>query len=102
MADKQGGTTPEQYGDTVAPDNPPAATAGPATVVAGMWYYLAPVVLIVAVVLLAIFYWGDRDDARDQEAVPTTGISGESTPGGGSADPKPDETKDESEFWGGR
>ena len=102
MPDKHGGATPEQYEETVTPANPPGATAGAATVVAGMWYYLAPVVLIVAVVLMAIFYWGDRDDARDQEVVPTTGITDESTPGGGSADPTPDNTKDESEFRGGR
>jgi hypothetical protein len=102
MPDKHGGSTPEQYEETVTPANPPLATAGPATVVAGMWYYLAPVVLIVAVVLLAIFYWGDRDDIRDQETAPTTGITGDSTPGGGSADPRPDDTRDENELRGGR
>ena len=102
MPDKHGGTAPEQYEETATRANPPAATAGPATVVAGMWYYLAPVVLIVAVVLLAIFYWGDRDNTRDQQVAPTTGITDESTPGGGSADPRPDDTKDESEFRGGR
>jgi nitrogen fixation-related uncharacterized protein len=67
-----------------------------------MWYYLAPIVLIAAVVLLALFYWGDRNDARDDAVEPTTGILDEKTPGGGSPDPTPDSTKDESEFRGGR
>jgi hypothetical protein len=67
-----------------------------------MWYYLAPIALIAAVVLLALFYWGDRDSTREEQAVPTTGISEPSTPGGGTPDPKPDSTKDESEFRGGR
>src|SRR5687768_18493341 len=80
MPDKHGGATPEQYEEPVAPTSPPQATAGPATVVAGMWYYLAPIVLIAAVILMAIFYWGDRDDASDDAVEPTTGISDETTP----------------------
>ena len=102
MPDKHGGATPEQYEETVAPANPPQATAGPATVVAGMWYYLGPIALIVVVVLMALFYWGDRDDSRDDAVEPTTGISDEKTPGGGNPAPEPDSTKDESEFRGGR
>jgi len=102
MPDKHGGATPEQYDETVTPANPPQATAGAATVVAGMWYYLAPIVLIAAVVLMAIFYWGDRDDTRDEAVVPTTGITDQSTPGGGDPAPSSDNTKDESEFRGGR
>jgi hypothetical protein len=101
MPDNHGGATPEQYEETVAPANPPQATAGPATVVAGMWYYLGPIALIVVVVLMALFYWG-RDDSRDDAVEPTTGISGEKTPGGGNPAPEPDSTKDESEFKGGR
>lgn len=101
MPDKVGGTGPEQYEETTSPANPPQATAGPATVVAGMWYYLAPVVLIVAVLFFAILYWATRDDRRDDAVEPTTGISDDSTPGGRSADPKLDDTKDEQEFRGG-
>ena len=101
MPDKHG-ATPEQYEDTVAPSNPPQATVGPATVVAGMWYYLAPIVLIAAVILMALFYWGDRDDSRDEAVEPTTGISDKTTPGGGNPAPQPNSTKDESEFRGGR
>ena len=102
MPDKQGGATPEQYEETVSPANPPEATAVPATVVAGMWYYLAPIVLIAAVVLMALFYWGDRDDQRDEDVVPTTGITDESTPGGGNPAPRPDNAQDETESRGGR
>jgi hypothetical protein len=101
MPDKLGGTEPEQYEETTSPANPPQATAGPATVVAGMWYYLAPVVLIVAVLFFAIFYWATRDDPRDDTVEPTTGISDDSTPGGTNPDPKPDDTTDEREFKGG-
>jgi hypothetical protein len=100
MPDKRGGSTPEQYEETVTPANPPQATAGPATVVAGMWYYLAPIVLIVAVMLLAIFYWGDRDDPQDA-VEPTTGIQDESTPGGGDPAPAPDNAQEERELKGG-
>jgi hypothetical protein len=102
MPDNLGGATPEQYEETVAPANSPRATAGPATVVAGMWYYLGPIVLIAAAVLMALFYWGDRDDARDNAVEPTTGISDEKTPGGGNPAPEPDSTKDEAESKGGR
>ena len=101
MPDKRGGSIPEQYEETNAPANPPQATAGAATVVAGMWYYLAPIVLLVAVVLLAVFYWGDRDNGRDDSVEPTTGVSDESTPGGSDPAPKPDKTEDEREFRGG-
>ena len=54
MPDNHGGARPEQYKETVAPANPPQATAGPATVVAGMWYYLGPIALIVVVALIAL------------------------------------------------
>jgi hypothetical protein len=101
MPDNHGGATPEQYEETVAPANPPQATAGPATVVAGMWYYLGPIALIVVVILMALFYWG-RDDSRDDGVEPTTGISDEKTPGGGNPAPEPNSTKDESESKGGR
>jgi hypothetical protein len=101
MPDKFGGATPEQYEETVAPANPPQATAGPATVVAGMWYYLGPIALIVVVTLMALFYWG-RDDSRDDAVEPTTGLSDEKTPGGGNPAPEPDSSKDENELKGGR
>jgi hypothetical protein len=101
MPENYGGRRPEQYEDPVGPTNPPQAAAGPATVVAGMWYYLGPIGLIVVVVLMALFYWG-RDDSRDDAVEPTTGISDEKTPGGGNPAPEPDSTKDESESKGGR
>ena len=101
MPDNHGGATPEQYEETVAPANPPQATAGPATVVAGMWYYLGPIALIVVVALIALFYWG-RDDSGDDAVEPTTGISDERTPGGGNPAPEPDSARDESESRGGR
>ena len=101
MPDKLGGSTPEQYEETVTPENPPIATAGPASVVAGMWYYLAPAALVVVILLFALFYWGDRDEPAD-DVEPTTGISDEQTPGGNNPDPQPNKTKDESEYRGGR
>ena len=102
MPDKSGGTAPEHYEETTSPANPPQATAGAATVVAGMWYYLAPAVLLVAVLFFAIFYWSNRDEPRDNTVEPTTGISDDSTPGGKNPDPKPDSPKEESEYKGGR
>ena len=101
MPDKHGGSRPEQHEESVAPANPPQATAGAATVVAGMWYYLGPIVLIVAVVLLALFYRGNRDNPRDDSVEPTSGVSGESTPGGADPSPKPDNADEEREFRGG-
>lgn len=101
MPDKQGGVTPEEYEETVTPENPPKATAGSAAMVAGLWYYLAPIGLIVVVALLALFYWGDRNDAPEDSVEPTTGISDETTPGGVNPDPKPDTTREETEFRGG-
>jgi hypothetical protein len=102
MPDNHGGATPERYEAADAPAHPPQATAGPATVVAGMWYYLGPIALIVVVALMALFYWGDADDSPDDAVAPTTGISDEKTPGGGNPAPEPDSTKDESESRGGR
>lgn len=101
MSGKQEGATPQEYEETVAPSNPPQATSGPAAVVAGMWYYLAPIGLIVLVILLALFYWGDRNDARDEGVEPTTGVSGEETPGGFNPNPKLDDAQDEKEFRSG-
>jgi cbb3-type cytochrome oxidase maturation protein len=66
-----------------------------------MFYYLAPIALLIGVLVLALFYWGDRDDSRDDLVEPTTGISEETTPGGGNPDPKPGDTRDENEFRGG-
>jgi hypothetical protein len=99
MPDKHGGGTPEHYEETVAPANPPQATAGAATVVAGMWYVLAPIALIVLVALLALFYWG-RDEPRDDAVEPTTGVSDDSTSGGSNPGPALGNTNDEREFRG--
>src|SRR5262245_43591621 len=101
MPDRSGGSTPERNEESVPPVNPPHAAAVPSRLVAGMWYFLAPIVLLVAVVLLSLFFRGNRDSSND-ETVPTTGITDETTPGGVNPDPKPGTTQEEREFRGER
>ncbi|OFW15274.1 MAG: hypothetical protein A3F70_16515 [Acidobacteria bacterium RIFCSPLOWO2_12_FULL_67_14] len=76
---------PEQSEETADPTNPPQRTAG-AAMVAGLWYFLAPLGIILLLIVLAFFYWGDSARTVDEPIEPTTGISEEVTPGGGEPD----------------
>lgn len=100
MSDKQGGSTPQEYEETVSPENPPQASGAPAAAVPAIFYFLAPIALLIGVLVLALFYWGNGDDSQDDFVEPTTGISDEATPGGGNPAPRPEGTRDETEFRG--
>ena len=92
---------PEHYEETVDPKNPPASTGAAPAVVAGMWYYLAPLGILILTLVLAFAYWGNRDTNVDEPVVPTTG-EGQVLPGGQNPDPKPESTEDELRFRGER
>lgn len=89
---------PEQYEET---ENPPASTGAAPAIVAGMWYYLAPLGIIILVLALAFAYWGNRDANIDERVVPTTGEE-QALPGGQNPDPKPESTDEELRFRGER
>jgi hypothetical protein len=86
---------PEQYEETVAPRNPPVSTGAAAPIVAGMWYYLAPLTIIVLALVLALFYWSRNDNPVEEPTAPTTGAADEVRPGGHNPDPKPSSTEEE-------
>jgi hypothetical protein len=92
---------PEQYEDTVNAKNPPVSTGVAPAVVAGMWYYLAPVGIIILAIAFALVYWGNRDAYVEEPVAPTTGQE-QVLPGGRNPDPKPESTEDEIRFRGER
>lgn len=92
---------PEHYEETVDPKNPPASTGAAPAVVAGMWYYLAPLGILILTLVLAFAYWGNRDTRLVEPVAPTTG-QGQELPGGQNPDPKPESTEDELRFRGER
>lgn len=92
---------PEHYEETVDPKNPPASAGAAPAVVAGMWYYLAPVGILILMVALAFAYWGNRDTTVDEQVAPTTGEQ-QVLPGGRNPDPKPESTEEELRFRGER
>ena len=100
LPDREMRHRPEEYEETVDPQNPPSA-AVPAMAVPTMWYYLGPIVLILLVAGLAIFLWARDDRNAPDELVPTTGTYQEDTPGGRSPDPRPRNSQQEEEFRGG-
>lgn len=100
---------PEQYDETVAPQNPPNSVVEPelsqtpAFAVVGTWYYLGPIVLLLVVLGVGLFFWADRN-AEPEDAFPAVGTAGEpqreATPGGFDPDRRPDSTRDELEYRG--
>jgi hypothetical protein len=96
--------TPEQYEETVHPDNPPNSIAGPASVVAGMWYYLGPLAVGVLILLIALWFAFGGDPASSQEpgATPTSGQQAPADPAENPAPTKsPDTTNEELKYRGG-
>jgi hypothetical protein len=104
-----------QYDETVDPKNPPNSVLQPAARTAALASYLGGIVVLFVIVGLALVYWsasgrriaqdpGERvaDAARDNAEVGTAGERDPnlSSPGGGSADPRPGDTRDELEFRG--
>lgn len=90
---------PEHYEETDDPHNPPVSTGIAPVLVAGLWYYLAPIALLVLVVGFAFIYWGSRAEApADKQVVGTTGKVEEATPGGFDPGPRFRTTADEIKF----
>ena len=71
------------------------------------WSFLLPLIALAVVAgILWVFWLGQppRVPSAEESGVPTavTGTSGEPKPGGINPDPKPDSTKEELEFRGGK
>jgi len=71
-------------------------------VIAGLWYYLAPLALVILLISFALIYWEDRNSIEQPPAEPTLGVADEVTPGGHDPNPKPRTTEDELDFRGER
>jgi hypothetical protein len=93
---------PEQYDETVHPSNPPQSTETAPAVIAGLWYYLAPLALVILLISFALIYWEDRNSIEQQPAEPTMGVVDDAKPGGHDPNPKPRTTEDELDFRGER
>jgi hypothetical protein len=91
---------PEQYEETVHPDNPPKSTGTAPAVIAGLWYYLAPLALVILLLGFALIYWEDRNSI-EQQVEPTTGAADQVKPGG-NPNREPKSTEDEINFRGNR
>ena len=87
--------------ERIHPGNLPRSTSAPA-IIAGLWYYLAPLALVILLLSFALIYWEDRNSIEQQPAEPTLGVSDEVTPGGQDPNPKPRTTEDELDFRGER
>ena len=98
MAEQPSNTTERR--ETVDPHNPPNSVLRPEVRTAALWAYLGPLIAIAVVALIALFYWANRDPAPNEDVTPTTGVSGESTPGGGDPAPRPGSTQEELELRG--
>jgi hypothetical protein len=91
---KQEDTSTQRY-ETVDPKNPPNSVLKPEVRTAALWAYLGPLLVVTVVVLIALLYWSNRADEPNDNVAPTTGISDEGTPGGGTPAPRPDSTNEE-------
>ncbi len=87
--------------ERIHPGSLPRSTSAPA-IIAGLWYYLAPLALVILLLGFALIYWEDRNSIEQQPAEPTLGVSDEVTPGGQDPNPKPRTTEDELNFRGER
>jgi hypothetical protein len=92
---------PEQYEETVHPSNPPQSTGTAPAVIAGLWYYLAPLALVILLLAFALIYWEDRNSIEQRQVTPTTGSADEVRPGG-NPNREPRSTEDELNFRGNR
>ena len=77
----------------------PSTDTAPA-VIAGLWYYLAPVALVILLLGFALIYWEDRNSI-EQPSEPTIGNVDQVRPGG-NPNREPRTTEDEIEFRGNR
>jgi hypothetical protein len=93
---------PEQYEETVHPSNPPQSTKTAPAVIAGLWYYLAPLALVILLITFALIYWEARNNIQQPPAEPTLGVVDDAKPGGHDPNPKPRTTEDELDFRGDR
>jgi uncharacterized protein YdeI (BOF family) len=94
-----------QYGETVAPSNPPNAVVNEPVRRTAVWTYLGIIVAFFLIVGAAFLFWaGDGRELRpdDERLEPNAvGTSGDRTPGGFDPAPRHDDTADELEFRGG-
>jgi hypothetical protein len=93
---------PEQYEETVHRSNPPQSTKTAPAVIAGLWYYLAPLALVILLITFALIYWEARNNIQQPPAEPTLGVVDDAKPGGHDPNPKPRTTEDELDFRGDR
>lgn len=91
---------PEKYEDTDDPHNPPVITGVAGPVVAGLWYYLAPLAIVLLLMAFARFYWYSPGD--DEPEAVTTEMSEEVLPGGHDPNPRFRTIEDELKFRGER
>jgi hypothetical protein len=87
--------------ERIHPGNPPQSTSAPA-VIAGLWYYLAPLALVILLISFALIYWENRNSIEQQPAEPTMGVVDDAKPGGHDPNPRPRTTEDELDFRGER
>lgn len=92
------GSTPEQYEETVHPENPPNVVLQPRVRRAALWIYLGPLIVIAVIIAIAFLYWANRNRRPDDPVEPTTGVEEEATPGGGKPDPRYTTPEGEREF----
>ena len=99
--------TPEQYSETRDPKNPPNSVLRPEVRKVTTRSFLWPLIVLAVVAgILWVFWLGQPPRVRSAEetgnGAASIGTSGERKPGGDNPDPKPDSTKEELEFRGGK
>ena len=106
MAEPRDRHTPE-YNETTDPRNPPNSVLQPEVRRFTTWSFVLPLVALAFVAgILWVFWLGQPPRPRDanRTGTPTeaVGTAGERKPGGANPNPKPDSTKEELEFRGGK